>query len=185
MDNLIDLLIKIKTDNYFHQNYNDITLEQIEIFSNLYDINDTIHLITYLYLEGVDFLHTKEPEMIKHIVDETRKGNFEYLYTISKTRKASFYLCNMDRTRDFIKKLCDQLIPQYLYIYNHMLKQLVIIDAFNNMILPLIVTTIQNNLIICNLENRLNDLENIIYYSPGFGTEYNNAKDRFEQMSLN
>ena len=72
-----------------------------------------------------------------------------------------------------------------------MLKNINPLESFTNMIIPIIINKINQDILVNNLESKLNDyhnriveLENILYYSPDFGTEYLEAKSRFESMSI-
>lgn len=195
MNNLLTLLDKLKNDTNPPAEQQEFTLQELNNFKNT-NYNDYIHVILYLYLEGnmldgnIDELFDKQDEILIHVTTATKQGNYSYLYTITKTRRTSMHWIFREHFQKFITLLCSNLIPSYYIITNNMLKNVNPLETFTNMILPLIIQTIDTQLLIKKLENkidetnnRIEELENIIYYSPEIGTEYLNAKNNFEKLA--
>lgn len=197
MDNLLFLLDNLKNDKTFSIEAINFTVKDVEQFKNI-NYNDYLHIITYIYLEcilldgNIDDIFKYEDEVLINIINETKKGNYTYLYTITKIKRINNHWIFKEHIHKFLTKLCSGLIPYYNIIVNNMLKNINLLDTYTNMILPLIIQSIETQLMINKLEikinesnNRIEELENIIYYSPDFGSEYIIAKNNFEQLVAN
>jgi hypothetical protein len=194
MDNLLFLLDKLKNDTNFPIEYQTFSMNDLNNIKDT-NYNDYIIVLLFLFLEcnflddTLDNLHDKEDEILMHLVNETKKGNYQYLYTITKIRNCNLHWVFREHLQKFITKLCSNLIPIHHIITNSMLKNINVLDTFTNMIIPLIIQNIDSQLLTSKLEskinecnNRIQELENLIYYDPVVGTEYQIAKNNFEQL---
>jgi hypothetical protein len=197
MDNLILFLDKLKNDPNPPTELPQFSINDLNIFKNT-NYQDYYHILIYLCLdfvfldESFDYFDNKQNEILTYITNETKNGNYNYLYTITKIKNYTTHWILKEQIYNFILKLCSNLIPSLYLVINNILKQPNLLDNFINLIIPLIIQTTNSELLLKNLESKIQecntkiqDLENIIYYYPDIGSEYKIAKNNFEQLQKN
>jgi hypothetical protein len=127
-----------------------------------------------------------DPETINYVANHTRNGNYEYLYLIKDHHNISI------DTLPLIKNIVFQINPKYKFItdsYSYRSvaycydKDMFLKMWIQDILVPFLITNIDNNVQIVNFYNqmlqKLNDITdelNEIKYAPG-GYEFKNAQD--------